>query len=149
MCCVSLQCWHTTNIFSLSSSMCGTGVGGVNIRAMRSNRGKYMGRQVLQLEQRLLAEVNIEEMHSYTQRAPTVQSIPGTLVDNIFYCIIWWLFPCLVFKSLGKTPCHFRTLCVQTLRIFQIKVCRKIRTQIEQLQKHIDCDSCIKRVLLC
>ena len=26
-----------------------------------------MGRQVLQLEQRLLAEVNIEEMHSYTQ----------------------------------------------------------------------------------
>ena len=68
--------------------MCGTGVGGVNIGAMRSNRGKYMGRQVLQLEQRLLAEVNIEEMHSYTQGAPTVQSIPGTLVDNIFYCII-------------------------------------------------------------
>ena len=61
-----------------------------------------MGRQVLQLEQRLLAEVNIEEMHSYTQGAPTVQSIPRTLVDNILYCIIWWLFPYFVFTLLEK-----------------------------------------------
>ena len=110
MCCVSLLWWQMTNIFSLlfrtfsPTSMCGTGVGGVNIGAMRSNRGKYMGRQVLELEQRLLAEVNIEEMHSYTQGAPTVQSIPGTLVDNIFYCTIWWLFPCLVFTLPGKIP---------------------------------------------
>ena len=126
MCCVSWQWWHTTIFFSLLSktfsptSICGTGVGGVYIGSMRSNRGKYMGRQVLQLEQRLLAEVNIEEMHSYTQRAPTVQSIPGTLVDNIFYCTIWWLFPCFVFTfSYKKNHRHFRTLCVQTLRAFQ------------------------------
>ena len=122
-----------------------------------------MGRQVLQLEQRLLAEVNIEEMHSYTQGAPTVQSIPGTLVDNIFYCIIWWLFPYFVFTLLEKKtffltkkipailgPCVSKP-CVhfKPSYLFGIKVCRKIRTQIAQLQKHIDCDSCIKRVLLC
>ena len=63
-----------------------------------------MGRQVLQLEQRLLAEVNIEEKHSYTQGAPTVQTIPGTLVNDIFYCIIWWLLPFIVFTLLGKIP---------------------------------------------
>ena len=66
-----------------------------------------MGRQVLQLEQRLLAEVNIEEMHSYTQGAPTVQTIPGTLVNDIFYCIIWWLLPFIVFTLLGKIPFFF------------------------------------------
>ena len=102
-----------------------------------------MGRQVLQLEQRLLAEVNIEEMHSYTQRAPTVQSIPGTLVDNIFYCTIWWLFPCLVFTLPGKIPFFsYKKIpailgpCVSKPRVhfkssylFGIKVCRKIRTK--------------------